>query len=201
MRLDHTPPRLLRLLAGSANALLDKLGQIRRATRGYATANRFKRHGSNFVFDPDGYYSYGSISVGDHVNLGTSPTILATRAQVTIGNHVLFGPRVTIRGGNHRFDILGRYIDEITDDLKRPSDDLGVVIEDDVWVGGNATILHGVTIGRGSVVGANAVVVKSVPPYSIVGGNPARVIRARFTPEQIVEHEELLERNREHDIN
>lgn len=53
-------------------------------------------------------------------------------------------------------------------------------------------ILKGVTIGRGSVVGAGAVVTKDVPPYAIVGGNPAKVIRFRFTKEQIKEHEKIL---------
>ena len=55
-----------------------------------------------------------------------------------------------------------------------------VVIEDDVWVGANVTILKGVTIGHGSVVAAGAVVTKSCPPYSIIGGVPAKVLRRRF---------------------
>ena len=70
--------------------------------------------------------------------------------------------------------------------------DAPVVIEDDVWVGANVTILKGVTIGRGSVIAAGAVVTKSCPPYSIVGGVPARGIKPRFTAEQVEEHESLL---------
>lgn len=58
--------------------------------------------------------------------------------------------------------------------------DQPVVIEDDVWVGANVTILKGVTIGHGSVVAAGAVVTKSCPPYSIIGGVPAKVLRKRF---------------------
>lgn len=161
----------------------------RRALRGYATVGRFASRGSAFEFDPDGTYSYESIHVGNHVNLGARPTLLATRSAIRIGNHVMFGPGVTVRGGNHRVDLVGRYIDTIGDNEKRPEDDPGVVIEDDVWVGGNATILGGVTIGRGSVVAASAVVTKNVPPYSIVGGNPAKVIRPRFAPDEIVAHE------------
>jgi acetyltransferase-like isoleucine patch superfamily enzyme len=166
--------------------------KVRRASKGYASVQRFGSRGDDFVFDPDGEYSYESIFVGDHVNLGVRPTLLATRATIRIGNHVMFGPQVTIRGGNHRFDLVGRYIDSISDDEKRHEDDRGVIISDDVWIGGNATVLHGVHIGRGSVVAAGAVVTKSVPPYSIVAGNPARVVRARFTPEEIVEHEARL---------
>lgn len=66
------------------------------------------------------------------------------------------------------------------------------MIEDDCWIGANVTILKGVTIGRGSVVAAGAVVTKSCEPYSIVGGVPAHLIKMRFTSEQIVEHEKLL---------
>ena len=58
--------------------------------------------------------------------------------------------------------------------------DQPVVIEDDVWVGANVTILKGVTIGHGSVVAAGAVVTKSCPPYSIIGGVPAKILRKRF---------------------
>ena len=67
-----------------------------------------------------------------------------------------------------------------------------MVIEDGCWIGANVTILKGVTIGRGSVVAAGAVVTRSCPPYSIIGGVPARVIKPRFTAEEIEEHESLL---------
>lgn len=70
--------------------------------------------------------------------------------------------------------------------------DQDVVIEDGVWVGCNVVILKGVTVGRGSVVGAGAVVTKDVPPYAVVGGNPAKLIKYRFTEEQIKEHERIL---------
>ena len=67
--------------------------------------------------------------------------------------------------------------------------DQPVVIEDDVWCGANVTILKGVTIGHGSVVAAGAVVTKSFPPYSIIGGIPAKLLKMRFTEEEIKEHE------------
>lgn len=75
---------------------------------------------------------------------------------------------------------------------KLPENDAPVVIEDDVWIGANVTILKGVTIGRGSVVAAGVVVTKSCPPYSIIGGVPAKVLKMRFTPEEIVKHESIL---------
>ena len=67
-----------------------------------------------------------------------------------------------------------------------------MVIEDDVWCGANVTILKGVTIGRGSIVAAGAVVTHSFPPYSVIGGVPAKLLKMRFTPEEIVEHEKRL---------
>lgn len=193
MRFDaDRPAPWLAAVARPVDAVFTLAGRFRRAVRGYATVGRFAARGEDFSFDPDGIYSYGTIYVGDHVNLGTGPTLLATRSTIRIGNHVVFGPGVTVRGGNHRFDMVGRYIDSVGDDEKRPQDDLGVVIEDDVWVGGNATILGGVTVSRGSVIGASAVVTKDVPAYSIVGGNPARVLRARFTDDEVAAHERAL---------
>ena len=67
-----------------------------------------------------------------------------------------------------------------------------MTIEDDVWCGANVTILKGVTIGRGSIVAAGAVVTKSFPPYSIIGGVPAKLLNHRFTKEQIIEHENIV---------
>lgn len=152
----------------------------------------FAEHGSHFRFDPRGIYSFSTIYVGEHVHLGVRPIILATNSKIKIGSHVMFGPEVTIRGGNHRIDIIGRYMDTITEAEKRQEDDLGVVIEDDVWVGTKAIILHGVTIGRGAVVAAGAIVTADVPPYSIVVGVPAKVIKFRWDIQAIIDHEKEL---------
>ena len=75
---------------------------------------------------------------------------------------------------------------------KSEDDDKDVVIEGDSWFGINVTILAGVTIGRGSVIAAGAVVTKSCPPYSIIGGVPAKVLKFRFTVDEVMEHERLL---------
>lgn len=75
---------------------------------------------------------------------------------------------------------------------KHPDDDQDVVIEGDTWIGMSVTILKGVTIGRGSVIAAGAVVTKSCPPYSILAGVPAKVVRRRFSEEQMLEHERIL---------
>lgn len=113
-----------------------------------------------------------------------------TEAPLIIDKKVIFGPRPTIITGDHRIDVVGKYIMDSNDKL--PENDAAVVIEDDVWTGANVTILKGVTIGRGSVVAAGAVVTKSCPPYSIIGGVPAKILKMRFTPAEIVEHEKFL---------
>lgn len=133
-----------------------------------------------------------NISVGHHVYFGGDTRVLTTRAKLMIGNYVMFGPGVTVITGDHRTDVLGKYMTELTDNDKLPENDRDVVIEDDVWLGANCTVLKGVTIGRGSIVAAGALVTKSCPPYSVIGGVPARVLKSRFTPEQIKEHEQLL---------
>lgn len=137
-----------------------------------------------------------NLSVGDGTSIPKGSTIYCTDAPCTIGKKVLFGPRPTIITGDHRVDIIGKYMADVTVEEKAMaggvSYDQPVVIEDDVWVGSNVTILKGVTIGRGSVIAAGAVVTKSCPPYSIIGGVPAKVLKARFTPNEIKEHEGKL---------
>lgn len=118
--------------------------------------------------------------------------MLATQSAIRLGDHVMFGPEVVVLGGNHRIDFRGRFMNAVTEAEKRPQDDRDVIIEDDVWVGCRAIILHGVTVGRGAVIAAGAVVTKSVPPYAIVGGVPAKVIRFRWDVDGILEHEQVL---------
>lgn len=104
----------------------------------------------------------------------------------------MFGPNCTIRGGDHRTDVLGKHIYEVSDLEKLPENDKDVHIEDGVWCGCNVIILKGVTIGRGAVVAAGSVVTKDVPPYAVVGGIPAKIIKYRFTEDEIIKHEQLL---------
>ena len=102
----------------------------------------------------------------------------------------MFGPGVTVIGGGHNTGVVGEFMKTVR--VKTGSEDLGVVIEDDVWVGARAIILRGVTVGRGAIVGAGSLVNKSVPPYAVVGGNPARVLRFRWDVETILRHESEL---------
>lgn len=67
-----------------------------------------------------------------------------------------------------------------------------VIVEEDVWIGARVTLLAGVHIGRGAVIGANTLVNKEIPPYAVVVGNPAKIIAAKFSIDQILEHERIL---------
>lgn len=151
----------------------------------------FGKYGQHFIFDPNDIFSYENIDVGDNVSIGSGATFLASDSKVIIGNKVLFGPNVTVIGGNHNTSVIGKLMYDVHD--KRPEDDQDVIIENDVWVGSGATILKGVRVGRGSVIAAGAVVNKDVLPYTIVGGVPAKVLSLRFGDiETIAKHERLL---------
>ena len=131
-----------------------------------------------------------NIRIGSGTYIGPRALFYSTKAKLIIGKKVVFGPSVTIITGDHRTDVIGSYIQDVTEKL--PDNDKDVVIEDDVWIGTNVTILKGVTIGTGSIVAAGAVVTKSFPPYSIIGGCPAQLIKKRFNDSEIIEHEKKL---------
>lgn len=152
----------------------------------------FAACGRDAVFFPaSSHFSYKRISLGDRVYIGPGAFMLAHLSRIRIGSNTAIGPNVSIIGGDHRFDQVGRTINGFPPPDKLPENDLDVEIGEDVWIGCNVTVLKGVTIARGTVVAAGAVVTRDFPPYSILGGVPARVIGRRFSDEQIVEHERL----------
>jgi|TARA_B100000768_G_scaffold166093_1_gene169154 acetyltransferase-like isoleucine patch superfamily enzyme len=151
----------------------------------------FKDCGRRVIFFPrSSVFSFSTISIGNNVFIGYGCKFQASVSSIKIGNKVLFGPNVTIMGGDHNTSIIGKYIYDVK--YKDIVNDLPVVIEDDVWVAANVTILKGVVIKKGSIVAAGSVVTKSFPRYSIIGGVPAKVLKSRFSPEEIKEHERIL---------
>ena len=113
-----------------------------------------------------------SVKLGDYSGIGINCDVIGS---VSIGNYVMMGPEVYITTVNHKHDRI-----DIPMMHQGNTEDEPIIIEDDVWIGRRAIILGGVTIGKGSVVGAGAVVTKDVPPYSVVGGVPAKVIKNRI---------------------
>jgi len=110
---------------------------------------------------------------------------------LTIGKYCSFGAGVRIfLGGNHRPDWVTTYpFNKINPSVSHieghPATRGDVVIGNDVWLGANCLLLSGVTIGDGACIAADAVITRDVPPYCIVGGNPGKVIKQRFHPDQI----------------
>lgn len=110
----------------------------------------------------------GDVIIGDHTRVGLHNTVIGP---VTIGNHVNLAQGITVTALNHNFAEKGLRIDE------QGVSTNPVTIGDDIWIGTNAVILPGVTIGNHSVVAAGAVVTKDVPPHTLVGGVPAKIIK------------------------
>lgn len=133
-----------------------------------------------------------NVHIGNNVVLGPECMFLTTKSEIFIGDNVMFGPRVSVITGDHRTDLVGKFMISVTNDEKLPENDLPVFFSGDNWIGANATILKGVTIGEGAVIAANSLVTKNVPAYSVVAGVPAKVIKMRFTSEQLIKHKQIL---------
>lgn len=140
-----------------------------------------------FKIKYSGKYSYGVATYG-------MPIIddYGSDSNLTIGSYcsIAYGVRIFL-GGNHRIDWVSTYPFPLMTEgkvksIKNSSTSKGdVYIGNDVWIGSCAVIMSGLSIGDGAVVAANAVVTKDVPPYAIVAGNPAKVVKFRFPPEII----------------
>ncbi|MFM9977254.1 MAG: acyltransferase [Sphingomonadaceae bacterium] len=129
----------------------------------------------------------GKISIGDHCFIGENSRIWSGSG-IVIGNRVLISHDVNIFDNDtHPFDLVDRHKHFL--DIKHrghPSDvdlsDMPVIVKDDAWISAKAIVLKGVTIGRGAVVGAGAVVTRDVPDFAIVAGNPAKTVRQLEPP-------------------
>ena len=132
-----------------------------------------------------------NIFLGNKVTFMEYVQLLSTKAKIRIGNGVTIASFCSIITGNHRTNLVGKYmcdVDEKTEKL--PDNDEDVIIEDDVWIGTHSIILKGVTIGKGSVIAAGAVVTKNVPPYTIFI-SPNKIL-PRFSEEELIRHQGML---------
>ena len=126
--------------------------------------------GTNVNIEKGAHFS-SEMSLGNNSGIGINAQIAP---YVSIGNDVMMGPdcmMYTVNHGMERIDVPMWH-----QNFTKPKP---IVIEDDVWIGSRVIILPGVHVGKGSVIGAGAVVTKSIEPYSVVGGNPAKLIRKR----------------------
>lgn len=118
------------------------------------------------------YGNAGSVVVGNKVMLNTNVQIGASGGRIVIGDNVLIGPNVVLRAADHSVEAASNINEQI-----HVSGEIN--IGDDVWIGANAVITSDVTLAKGTVVGAGAVVTKSTEPYTIVAGVPAKLIARR----------------------
>lgn len=137
------------------------------------------------VINPSNVYINENSWIGGHVHIS------ALNAKCIIKGNCAIAEGFTVHTGNHAY-IKGLFITDVTEENKPKGYDEDVIVESDVWIGCNVTLLSGVTIGRGCTVAAGAVVTKSTPPYAIVGGVPAKVIKFKWTIDEILEHESKL---------
>lgn len=132
----------------------------------------------------------GNVTIGHHTTInGPNVQILSLVNPITVGNFCSIAKDVTIQEYNHKTDGLSSYNFNKHVFGGKAIDDViskgAIRIGSDVWIGTKCVVLSGVSIGDGAIVAAGSIVTKDVPPFAIVGGNPARVIRYRFTPEVI----------------
>jgi maltose O-acetyltransferase len=128
--------------------------------------------GRNAIIKQNAYLGSAlGLKLGNNTQIGANSRI---GPHVTLGNDVVMGPDVVLMTTSHAFDDLNLPIRLQGSLAIRP-----IVVEDDVWLGTRVVVLPGVCIGKGSVIGANSLVTKNVPPYSVWGGIPAKHIRYR----------------------
>jgi virginiamycin A acetyltransferase len=123
-----------------------------------------------------GEKSYGELNIYSYSN--------GLNEKLTIGNYVSIANDVSfILGGNHNIDTITTYPLKnflLNDSFKDVFSRGPIIIENEVWIGYGSIIMSGIKIGKGAIIGAGSLVVKDVPPYAIIGGNPAKIIKYRF---------------------
>ncbi|EKD27644.1 MAG: hypothetical protein ACD_79C00647G0003 [uncultured bacterium] len=182
----------LKILPGAIHILIKKI------KREFAFTASFNRPDQIFIGKSTCICAYsflnagsGKISIGENCHIDRNVILSCNNGNIEIGNHCSFNPFCVIYGGlkigndvriatgtvivpfNHGFK------DKEVKICDHSLESKGVIIENNCWIGANVTILDGVTIGEGSVIGAGSVVTKSIPSFSVVVGNPAKVIKER----------------------
>lgn len=135
---------------------------------------KFKYFGKNAEFRAGAYAIYCSqIHIGDNVVIRPNSMLFADEyAQIIIENNVMMGAGIHCYVNNHKYDDIDC---PIIEQGYYPSKD--IIVKNGSWIGANSILLPGIVIGENSVIGAGSIVTKSVPPYCVAVGNPARVIK------------------------
>ena len=148
---------------------------------------------SSLVYHTAEIYNPDNLYMEENTNISGGAIIMNTRAKLIIKKNSGAAVGLLAITGNH-MSIVGKNLKQISDTLKDEMDtnhemDKDIIIDEDVWIAARVTLLSGAHLGRGCEVVAGSVVRVSIPPYSVVIGNPCKVVGFRFTPEEIIEHE------------
>ncbi len=147
-------------------------GSLARRLRGLLAQAMLDECGRDVNVEHGAWFGSGEgVRLGDRSAIGMDCLVIGP---LHVGADVMMGPRCVLLASSHQTGSVDAPMSSQGFSADRP-----IVVEDDVWIGAGTTILPGCRIGRGSIVGAGAVVTKDVPPYAVVGGNPARVLKWR----------------------
>lgn len=152
------------------NLPYSRRSKISKVIRNFFAKKILKKAGKNINIESGAVFN-PNIELGNNSGIGIMCEIIG---KAKIGNNVLMGPEVIFYSQNHAFRRKDKLIIE-----QGYEEEKGIIIEDDVWIGRRVIILPGVTVKKGTVIGAGAIVTKSFPEYSIIAGNPAKVIGSR----------------------
>ena len=173
----------LNLFLSAINGIYRNYFQVRRSKFGYI-------HPSARVRFPILIKGIENVYLYENTHILGHSVIITTKAKFIMKKNSATAEGLTVVTGNHPFFVgefflkKGGYMD-----IQEARD---VIVEEDVGMYSNVTLLSGITVGRGAVIGSGTVCRKSIPPYAIVVGNPAKVIGFRFSPEEVIEHEKVL---------
>lgn len=169
---------------------IDKLFHIdRRSEYGYMAKDAFLAP-DVLLFSKKNLYMYENTSIPG------GALILNPRSKFIMKRGSFSSYNLCVCPGNH-MPVVGMWKHEVTDEIKDKIDkegkfDRDIIVEEDVWIGINVTLLNGAHIGRGCIVGAGCVISGKWPPYMVIAGNPARIIKPVFSLDDIIRHEEKL---------
>lgn len=139
------------------------------------------------IVNPKNVFLYENTKIED-------ATISASIGKFILKKYSAAAEGLSVHTGNHMM-VIGKFYRTVTNEDKLNSGevyDKDVIVEEDVWIGCNVTLLSGTHIGRGSIIAAGAVVNKSTPPYAVIGGVPAKFIKFKWSIDEILEHESIL---------
>lgn len=173
MRSQHTAVFLFSIFSYVSGLMWLVLDLLPAFVRNILFSLLFKKFGRNVMLDYRTYVRYPwKVSIGNHVAINRGcefyPSVQSEAGYIVLEDHVVLGPKVSIFSATHDYSTLAL-----------PDTSAPIVIGRHVWIGGNTTLLPGIVIGEGAVIGAGSVVTKDIPPFTVAVGNPAKVIKNR----------------------